>query len=181
MEQTTRKVSTHSEEQATSSNRAEATADSAQKAVLQVNSYDRIDGRSAYHSATKRLTLGTPALAENKHMPIAAQIWKEDSEGKLVIDKEVPIHQVFDLMIFLGRTLLYFKEAYREPLLYNPENPTIERIGLQGDAMPVSICTENPNINADIQAFSLALNDLGEITGERLRVLARILEELEYY
>ena len=47
--------------------------------------------------------------------------------------------------------------------------------------LPVSICTENPNINKDIQDFSQALNDLGELTGERLRTLTRILKELECY
>ena len=94
---------------------------------------------------------------------------------------ELPIHQVFDLMIVLSRTLLYFKEAYQFPLLYDPDSPTIERIGLQGDALPVSICTDNPNINKDIQDFSQALNDLGELTGERLRTLTRILKELECY
>ena len=45
----------------------------------------------------------------------------------------------------------------------------------------MSICTENPNITKDIQDFSQALNDLGELTGERFRTLARIVEELECY
>jgi hypothetical protein len=44
----------------------------------------------------------------------------------------------------------------------------------------VVICTDNPKIDEDIQAFAQALNDLGEINGERLRVLSRILQELEY-
>jgi hypothetical protein len=46
--------------------------------------------------------------------------------------------------------------------------------------MPVAVCTENPNINVDIKAFSQAINDLGELNGERLRVLTRMLEEMEY-
>lgn len=94
---------------------------------------------------------------------------------------ELQIHQMFDLVIVLSRTLLYFKEAYRFPLLYDPNNPTIERIGIQGNALPVSVFTENPNITKDIQDFSQALNDLGELTGERFRTLARIVEELECY
>ena len=40
---------------------------------------------------------------------------------------------------------------------------------------------ENPNLTKDIQDFSLALNDLGELTGERLRTPARIIGELECY
>ena len=114
-------------------------------------------------------------------MHLAAQIWKHDTVNELVLVHEIPIHQVFDLMIFLSRTLLYFKEAYRLPLLYDLENPAVERIGIQGGVMPIEICIENPNINEDIRAFAQSLNDLGEITGERQRILSRILEELECY
>ena len=152
-----------------------------EKIVVAANGYDRLDGRNAYYSDLKRMTLGAPALKENQAMQIAAQLWTAQEDGTLKMSAELPIHQVFDLMIVLSRSLLYFKEAYRLPLLYDPDNPTIERIGLQGEALPVSICTENPNINKDIQDFSQALNDLGELTGERLRTLTRILKELECY
>lgn len=152
-----------------------------EKIVVAANGYDRLDGRNAYRSDIKRMTLGAPALKENQAMQIAAQLWTAQEDGTLKMSAEIPIHQVFDLMIVLSRTLLYFKEAYRLPLLYDPDNPTVERIGLQGEALPVSICTENPNINKDIQDFSQALNDLGELTGERLRTLTRILKELECY
>lgn len=148
--------------------------------VMIADQYDRIDGKNAYKSNIKRLTLGTPTLEINKNMKIAAQIWKETANGELEISTELPIHHVLDLMVFLSRTLLYFREAYRMPLLYDPEKPTVERIGVQGGVLPVAVCTENPNINEDIQKFSQALNDLGELTGERLRVLSRIFEEMEY-
>ena len=151
------------------------------KNVVAANGYDRLDGRNAYHSDIKRITLGAPALKENQAMQIAAQLWTAQEDGTLKTSVELPIHQVFDLMIVLSRTLLYFKEAYRLPLLYDPDNPSIERIGLQGEALPVSICIDNPNINKDIQDFSQALGDLGELTGERLRTLTRILKELECY
>ena len=152
-----------------------------EKIVVAANGYDRVDGRNAYHSDIKRITLGAPALKENQAMQIAVQLWTAQEDGTLKISAELPIHQVFDLMIVLSRTLLYFKEAYRLPLLYDPDNPSIERIGLQGEALPVSIYIENPNINKDIQDFSQALGDLGELTGERLRTLTRILKELECY
>ena len=118
---------------------------------------------------------------ENQNMQITAQLWKENENRELEICMELPIHQIFDLMIFLSRTLLYFKEAYRFPLLYDPENPIIERVGVQGGALPVKICVENKNIDKDIQIFSQSLSDLGELTGERLRTLTRILEELKLY
>lgn len=152
-----------------------------EKVVMVSNDYDRIDGRNAYQSDIKRLTLGAPMLEENKKMQIAAQIWKNDKDGELILAQELPIHQIFDLMIFLSRTLLYFKEAYRLPLLYDPEKTTVERVGVQGGVLPVEVCVDNQNINEDIKAFAQSLNDLGEIIGERQRVLSRILEELECY
>ena len=152
-----------------------------EKVVIVSNDYDRIDGRNAYQSDIKRLTLGAPMLEENKKMQIAAQIWKNDKDGELILAQELPIHQIFDLMIFLSRTLLYFKDAYRLPLLYDPEKPTVERVGVQGGVLPVEVCVDNQNINEDIKAFAQSLNDLGEIIGERQRVLSRILEELECY
>lgn len=152
-----------------------------ERIVVAANGYDRVDGRNAYHSDIKRITLGAPTLKENQAMQIAAQLWTAQEDGILKMSAELPIHQVFDLMIVLSRTLLYFKEAYRLPLLYDPDNPSIERIGLQGEALPVSICIDNPNINKDMQDFSQALGDLGELTGERLRTLTRILKELECY
>ena len=152
-----------------------------ERIVVTAQGYDRVHGRNAYRSGIKRLTLGVPTLEQNRTMKIAAQIWTALEDGTLEVSAELPIHQVFDLIIMLSRTLLYFKEAYRLPLLYDPDNPTIERIGLQGEALPVTICVDNPNINKDIQDFSQALSDLGELTGERLRTLTRILEELECY
>ena len=152
-----------------------------EKIVLTAQGYDRVDGRNAYQSTVKKLTLGAPVNEENKKMQIAAQLWKENKDGELEISMEIPIHQIFDLMIFLSRTLLYFKEAYRFPLLYNPDNPTVERIGVQGGVLPEEICVDNPNINEDIQTFSQSLSDLGELTGERLRTLTHIIEELELY
>lgn len=152
-----------------------------EKAVIVSNGYDRIDGRNAYHSDIKRLTLGAPILEENKGMQIAAQIWKTDKGGELILAQELPIHQIFDLIIILSKTLLYFKEAYRLPLLYDPEKPTVERVGLQGGVLPVEVCIDNQNINEDIQVFAQSLNDLGELIGERQRVLNRILEELGCY
>ena len=107
-----------------------------EKIVVAANGYDRLDGRNAYYSDLKRMTLGAPALKENQAMQIAAQLWTAQEDGTLKMSAELPIHQVFDLMIVLSRTLLYFKEAYRLPLLYDPDNPTIERIGLQGEALP---------------------------------------------
>ena len=47
--------------------------------------------------------------------------------------------------------------------------------------MPVNICIDNPDIDNDIRKFSQALSDLGELTGERMRTLSHIFEEMECY
>lgn len=146
--------------------------------VMTAKEYSRIDGKRAYNSDIKKLTLGAPVFNENKDMKIAAQIWKENENGDMEVSVELPIHQVFDLMIFLSRTLLYFKEAYRMPLLYDPNSEYIDRVGLQGDAMEIAVCKESDSINEDIQKFFQALSDLGELTGERTRVLLDIIKEL---
>lgn len=152
-----------------------------EKVVIVSKDYDRIDGRNACKSDIHRLTLGAPMLEANKNMQIAAQIWTKDQHGESVLAQELPIHQVFDLIILLTRTLLYFKEAYRLPALYDPDHSVIDRIGLQGGVLPVEVCTDNEMISSDIQNFAQSLNDLGEIIGERQRVLSRLLEELELY
>ena len=63
---------------------------------------------------------------------------------------------------------------------YDPTAPTIDRIGLQGDAMTVEVCTTNPKIDEDIQLFAQALSQDDELLGERFRTLARVLEEMGY-
>ncbi|MNP71043.1 hypothetical protein D3C76_1673690 [compost metagenome] len=87
---------------------------------------------------------------------------------------------MLDLAILICRSSLYFQEAYRFPKMYDPESPMIDRIGLQGDAMSVSVCADNPMIDNDIKLFAQALSDDGEMIGERLSVLSRLLKEMGY-
>lgn len=148
--------------------------------VVTADEYDRIDGKYAGDSDIKRLTLGQMTQKDNKTQDMVATIWKQVDNQSLEALTELPVHQVLDMTILLCKALAYFQEAYRFPLLYNPSNPLIERIGLQGGAMPVSICMDNPNLNKDIQDFLQSINNSGECIGERLRVLTSILEEMGY-
>ena len=70
-----------------------------EKIVVSAEGYDRVDGRNAYRSHIKRITLGAPVLEENQSMQIAAQLWTAQENGTLNMSAELPIHQVFDLMI----------------------------------------------------------------------------------
>lgn len=100
--------------------------------------------------------------------------WSRQSE-------ELPLHRVLDLAILTARACQFFREeSYRHPEFYDPEHPVIDRVGLEGDAMTVSVCTENPMIGEDIKLFSQALSDEGERLGERFSVLARLLKEMGY-
>ena len=76
------------------------------------------------------------------------------------------MHRVLDLAILLCRTNLYFRdEAYRHPRYYDPEHPRIDRVGLQGDAMDIEVCTENPMLEEDIRLFYNVLGEDGELLG----------------
>lgn len=147
--------------------------------VLVAKEYEKIDGRKAFQSQIKMLSLGQKRKDQQQD-GITAKIWEKDNEESLFPSAELPLHQVLDLAIFTCQTLLYFQDAYHFLKLYDPENPCVERIGLQGSVMPVSVCIDNPMIDEDIQKFSETISDDGEMIGERLRVLSRLMKEMGY-
>ncbi|MGB4637696.1 MAG: DUF6530 family protein [Limnochordia bacterium] len=150
------------------------------KPVIVVEDYSNVDGRNAYHSDAKGLSLGLAQWNERGRVDISAQVWRHTGQRWSRQSEELPLHRVLDLAILVCRAKLYFDEAYRYPNFYDPENPQIDRVGLQGDAMTVAVCTENEMIAEDIRLFVDALARDGELIAERLRTLARILEEMGY-
>ena len=115
-------------------------------------------------------------------MDISAKVWRYTGEKWSRQSEELPLHRVLDLAILACRAQLYFQEeAYRFPKGYDPEHPQIDRVGLQGDAMTVEVCRRNGHIDEDVQLFQQALARDGELLGERMAVLARILGELGYH
>jgi len=150
------------------------------KPVIVCENYENIDGRNAYKSDAKGLSLGLAQWNDRGKVDISAKVWRHTGEKWSRQSEELPLHRVLDLAIFVCRSYLYFQEAYRYPKLYDPEKPRIDRIGLQGDAMTVEVCTDNPMIDEDIKLFQQALSEDGELIGERLRVLSRLLKEAGY-
>lgn len=150
------------------------------KPVIVSENYENIDGRKAYKTDAKGLSLGLAQWNDRGKLDISAKVWRYTGEKWSRQSEELPMHRVLDLAILICRSSLYFQEAYRFPKLYNPDKTLIDRIGLQGDAMSVSVCTGNPMIDEDIQLFSQALSDDGEMIGERLHVLSRLLKEMGY-
>lgn len=150
------------------------------KPVFVAEDYDRIDGRNAYGSDTKGLSLGLAQWNDRGRVDISAKVWRYTGEKWSRQSEELPMHRVLDLAILILQANAYLRESYRFPKLYDPENPQISRLGLQGDAMTVSVCTDNPLIDEDMQLFAAALANDGELLGERLAVLGSLLKEMGY-
>ena len=148
------------------------------KPVLVAEDYGRIDGRTAYGSDAQGLSLGLAQWNDRGKVDISAKVWRHTGEKWSRQSEELPLHRVLDLAILACRAQLYFQEeAYRFPRGYDPEHPQVDRIGLQGDAMTVEVCTSSDHIDEDLRLFQDALARDGELLGERMRVLARLLGE----
>lgn len=150
------------------------------KPVIVSENYENVDGRYAYKTDAKGLSLGLAQWNDRGKVDISAKVWRHTGEKWSRQSEEMPLHRVLDLAILVCRTSLHFKDAYRYEKLYDTENPVIDRVGLQGDAMTVSVCTDNAKIDEDIQLFSQALSNDGELIGERLATLSRILKGMGY-
>ena len=150
------------------------------KPVIISENYENVDGRYAYNSDAKGLSLGLAQWNDRGKVDISAKLWRYTGEKWSRQSEELPLHRVLDLAILVCRTELYFREAYRYPKLYDDKNPVIDRVGLQGDAMTVSVCVDNEKIDEDIKLFRQALSNDDELIGERLKTLSGILKEMGY-
>lgn len=150
------------------------------KPVIVSENYGNVDGRYAYNTDAKGLSLGLAQWNDRGKVDISAKVWRHTGGKWSRQSEELPLHRVLDLAILICRTQQYFQDAYRFEKLYDPDNPQIDRVGLQGDAMTVAVCTNNEKIDEDIRLFSQALSEDGEMLGERLRTLSRILKEMGY-
>lgn len=150
------------------------------KPVIVSENYEQIDGRYAGHSDAKGLSLGLAQWNDRGKLDISAKVWRYTGEKWSRQSEELPLHRVLDLAILVSRGLMHFQDAYRYPDLYDPKQPVIDRVGLQGDAMTIAVCTDNEKIKEDMKLFNQALGDDGEMIGERLRTLSSLLKELGY-
>ncbi len=150
------------------------------KPVVVCENYECIDGRYAFDSDAQGLSLGLAQWNDRGRVDIAAKVWRYTGEKWSRQSEELPLHRVIDLAILIARTKGYFREAYRIPGLYMAENPRVDRLPMQGDAMTVEICTGNENIGEDIQLFADALARDDEMLSERLHLLANMLRSLGY-
>ncbi|HOQ08490.1 MAG TPA: DUF6530 family protein [Syntrophomonadaceae bacterium] len=150
------------------------------KPVIVVNDYEQVDGRQAYNSDAKGLSVGLAQWNDRGKLDISAKVWRYTGEKWSRQSEELPLHRVLDLALLICEARRHFMEAYRYEKLYDPDNTTIGRIGLQGDAMTVEICTDNPLIDEDMKLFRDCLARDDELIAERLKTLSRVLKELGY-
>jgi len=150
------------------------------KPVIVSENYENIDGRYAYKSDAKGLSLGLAQWNDRGKVDISAKVWRYTGEKWSRQSEEMPMHRVIDLAILILRTKIHFREAYRLKDLYDPQNPVLGRVGLQGDAMTVAVCTDNPMIEEDIRLFDEVLRQDDEMISERLHVLGTLLKEMGY-
>lgn len=150
------------------------------KPVIVSENYENVDGRYAYNTDAKGLSLGLAQWNDRGKVDISAKVWRYTGEKWSRQSEELPLHRVLDLAILVCRAKLHFREAYRYEKYYDTDKPVIDRVGLQGDAMTVAVCIDNEKIDEDIKLFSQVLSNDDELIGERLRTLSRILKEMGY-
>ena len=150
------------------------------KPVIVAEDYENIDGDLAYNSDAKGLSLGLAQWNDRGKVDISAKIWRHSGNKWSRQSEEMPLHRVLDLAILVCRSKMYFNDAYQYKKLYDESNPIIDRIGLQGDAMTVAICSDNEMIDEDIQLFKQCLSQDDELLGERMKMLSSILKEMGY-
>jgi len=150
------------------------------KPVIIVEDYKNIDGRDSYKSDVEGLSLGLAQWNDRGNVDISAKVWRYTGQKWSRQSEELPMHRVLDLAILICEAKRHFKEAYRYEKFYDENNPTIDRVGLQGDAMTVDVCMDNKMINEDIRLFSDVLSKDDELLSERLKVLSGMLREMGY-
>lgn len=150
------------------------------KPVIVVENYENVDGRQAYQSDAKGLSLGLAQWNDRGKVDISAKVWRHTGEKWSRQSEELPMHRVIDMAILVCKGKEHFMNAYRFPKLYDANNAILDRVGLQGDAMTVEICKDNPMLDEDIKLFSEALSRDDELLSERLHTLANLLIEMGY-
>jgi len=147
------------------------------KPVIVSEDYDKIDGRYAYKSDAKGLSLGLAQWNERGNLDISAKVWRHTGEKWSRQSEELPLHRVLDLAILICKTEIIFRNRYNKNEKDYSDYPLLDRIGLQGGAMNVAICEDNEFIEQDTKLFDDCLHKDDEIISERLNTLYSLLKE----
>ena len=151
------------------------------KPVFTAEDYDIIDRGLSPESEAKGLSLGLAQWNDRGNLEISAKIWRYTGEKWSRQSEEMPLHRVLDLAMLICRAKIYLQEeAYRFPKLYDEQSPKIERIAVQGSALDIGVCTDNPMIDEDIKLFAKVMSENDELLSERLQRLANMLCDAGY-
>lgn len=150
------------------------------KPVIVSEDYDKIDGRYAGNSDAKGLSVGLAQWNDRGKVDVSAKIWRYTGEKWSRQSEEMPLHRVLDLALLICKTKGYFREAYRYPKLYDENGLSVDRLALQGGALGISVCADNPMLDEDIKLLRDALQKDDELLSERFSRLATLLRELGY-
>ncbi len=150
------------------------------KPVIVTENYENIDGRRAYETDAKGLSLGLAQWNDRGRVDISAKVWRYTGEKWSRQSEELPLHRVLDLAILVCRSQQYFRDAYRYPKLYDEQDPSVDQVGLQGDAMRSRSAPTTPVSTRISASFRTPSAKDDEMLGERFAVLARILKEMGY-
>lgn len=151
------------------------------KPILVAEDYHAVDGPYAGETSdAKGLSIGLAQWNDRGKVDISAKVWRYTGEKWSRQSEELPLHRVLDLAILITKSKAYMADAYRYPKLYDEENPVIDRIGVQGSAMTMSACTDNPMLDEDIKLLQDVLSRDDELLSERLHLLANTLREAGY-
>ena len=150
------------------------------KPVIVSEEYEKVDGRLAFNTDAKGLSLGLAQWNDRGKLDISAKIWRHTGEKWSRQSEELPLHRVLDLAILVCRAKQFLQTAYLHEKMYDPTQLQIDRIGLQGDAMTIAISDSNPMIDEDIKLFAQSFSQDDEMISERLRVLSKMLKDMNY-
>ena len=142
------------------------------KPVIVAEHYEEIYGRNVSDSDAKGLSLGLAQWNDRGTVDISAKVWRYTGEKWSRQSEELPMHRVLDLALLICEAKKHFAEAYRYEKLYDEKNPEIAKVGLQGAAMDITVCTENPMIDGDMKLFADTFARDDEMIAERLHCLS---------
>ena len=102
------------------------------KPVIVSENYENIDGRNAYQSDAKGLSLGLAQWNDRGKVDISAKVWRYTGEKWSRQSAELPMHRVLDLAILICRlSLIHIWSMASAPCasirLSNP--PRISKLG----------------------------------------------------
>lgn len=136
-------------------------------AVVVADDYKNIDGRNAYASNIKNISIG---ISDEEKNGVVLQIESDTNEIS-----RIPFYQIIDLALVACTTKGYMQEAYHIKGA-DDKGTVVSRVGIQGDAMTLKVCSSKEEFNQLTETF--VKND--EMLSERLSSLARLLREMRY-